>query len=188
MVQTACYAIITFVYADNREKYLGYAEAVTGIGLMLGPVIGGPLYEFLGYFGSFSVFGAMLLVSMTIALFITPSALNDSPEEEEESVPGEIASQVSFKMFLLNKRSLFALTSCMIVCFFMSYQSAFLTDVLASKGFTSKTSGLVLALPCLTYTISCIMVNFIVGKVPRRLLILVSFLMLAVSMIFQGPS
>jgi MFS family permease len=70
----------------------------------------------------------------------------------------------------------------------MSYQSAFLTDVLSDKGFDSKTSGLVLALPCLTYTISCILVNFIVGKVPRRLLILTSFFLLAVSMTFQGPS
>jgi len=83
---------------------------------------------------------------------------------------------------------MFALVSCLIVCFFMSYQSAFLTDVLADKGFDSKTSGLVLALPCLTYTISCILVNFVVGKVPRRLLILTSFFLLAVSMTFQGPS
>ncbi len=109
------------MYADNREKYLGYAEAVTGVGLMLGPVIGGPLYDAFGYFWSFAVFGLMLLVSMMIAMFITPSALNDSAEEDQDVVPGELESQVSFKMFLLNKRSLFALTSCMIVCFFMSY-------------------------------------------------------------------
>ena len=49
-VQTSCYAVITYVYSDNREKYLGYSEAVTGIGLMLGAVIGGPLYLALGYF------------------------------------------------------------------------------------------------------------------------------------------
>jgi predicted MFS family arabinose efflux permease len=64
------------VYSDNREQYLGYAEAVTGIGLMLGPVIGGPLYDLLGYFFSFACFGAMLLVSMAVALIITPAALN----------------------------------------------------------------------------------------------------------------
>jgi MFS family permease len=73
LVQTACYAIITFVYSDNREKYLGYAEAVTGIGLMLGPVMGGPLYEGLGYFYSFACFGGILLFSLTIALLITPN-------------------------------------------------------------------------------------------------------------------
>jgi MFS family permease len=80
MVQTACYAIITFVYSDNREQYLGYAEAVTGIGLMLGPVVGGPLYDLTGYFWSFACFALMLLISMIIAFIITPRALNDSTE------------------------------------------------------------------------------------------------------------
>lgn len=85
MVQTACYAIITYVYSDNREKFLGYAEAVTGIGLMLGPVMGGPLYDNLGYFTSFAVFGGILTCSMIVALVITPSALNESIEEETPS-------------------------------------------------------------------------------------------------------
>ena len=185
MVQTACYAIITYVYSDNREKYLGYAEAVTGIGLMVGPVIGGPLYDELGYFFSFVAFASLLAASMVIALIITPGALNNSTEEEETNTanPKGIEKEVTFKMFLANKRSIFAFASCLIVCFFMSYQSAFLADVLKAKGFKSKGTGLVLALPCLTYTISCILVNFAVGKVPRRLLILISFLMLAVSMI-----
>lgn len=83
MVQTACYAIITFVYSDNREQYLGYAEAVTGVGLMLGPVVGGPLYDLLGYFLSFACFGLMLLISMIVAFIITPKALNDSNYQEE---------------------------------------------------------------------------------------------------------
>ena len=82
MVQTACYAIVTFCYSENREKYLGYAEAVTGIGLMLGPVIGGPLYDGLGYFWSFVAFAAILGISMLIALIITPGALNNSTEDD----------------------------------------------------------------------------------------------------------
>ena len=35
---------------------------------------------------------------------------------------------------------------------------------------------------------SCILVNFIAGRMPRRLLIFISFLLLTVSNIFQGPS
>lgn len=50
---------------------------------MLGPVVGGPLYDLLGYFWSFACFGAMLLISMIVAFIITPGALNDSTEEEE---------------------------------------------------------------------------------------------------------
>jgi len=80
MVQTACYAIITYVYSDNREKYLGYAEAVTGVGLMLGPVMGGPLYDGLGYFWSFFAFASILGASMIVAMIITPGTLNNSTE------------------------------------------------------------------------------------------------------------
>ena len=84
LVQTACYAIITHVFSDNREKYLGYAEAVTGVGLMLGPVLGGPLYTAFGYFESFSIFGGILAISLVIALIITPSTLNESVNAEHE--------------------------------------------------------------------------------------------------------
>jgi len=53
MIQTSCkfstliglgYAVITFVFSENREKYIGMAEAVSGIGLMAGPVLGGLIY------------------------------------------------------------------------------------------------------------------------------------------------
>ena len=97
--------------------------------------------------------------------------------------------KVTFSLFFLNKRAMFAFVSCGLVCFFMSYQSSFLTDVLRKeKHIPEIWNGPILALPCLTYTISCILVNYAVGKVPRRILILISFLMLAVSMVLQGPS
>jgi MFS family permease len=110
------------VFADNREKYLGQAEAVTGIGLMLGPVLGGPLYTLLGYFESFCCFGGMLLISMIIAILITPNALNQSifDEHSNDDNKGE-SKKVTFSLFLLNKRALFAFISCALVCFFMSY-------------------------------------------------------------------
>ena len=50
---------------------------------MLGPVVGGPLYDVLGYFWSFACFGLMLIISMIVSFIITPRALNDSTEEEE---------------------------------------------------------------------------------------------------------
>lgn len=92
-------------------------------------------------------------------------------------------------MFLTNKRSLIAYVSSTIVCFFMSYQSSFLTEVLThDKGVPEVWNGPILALSSVTYTISCFAVNIFSGRIPRRLLILISFLMLAGSTILQGPS
>jgi hypothetical protein len=38
------YAVITFAFSENREKYIGMAEATSGIGLMIGPVMGGVIF------------------------------------------------------------------------------------------------------------------------------------------------
>ena len=71
----------------------------------------------------------------------------------------------------------------------MSYQSSFLTDVLRKeKHIPEVWNGPILAMPCLTYTISCILVDKATGRIPRRVLILVSFMLLACSMVLQGPS
>lgn len=50
---------------------------------MLGPVIGGPLYEYLGYFYCFACFGGIMFLSMGIAMIITPKELNQAVEEED---------------------------------------------------------------------------------------------------------
>jgi MFS family permease len=81
MVQTATYAIVSHVFSEAREKYLGYAEAVTSVGLMLGPVIGGPLYNLCGYFWSFAIFAGFLIVSLAVSILITPSSLNRKIEQ-----------------------------------------------------------------------------------------------------------
>jgi predicted MFS family arabinose efflux permease len=164
---------------------------------MLGPVIGGPFYSLLGYFGCFACFSGVIFFSMIVSLVITPGALNKNTDEGEE-VEIDLQNlrladgrkiEVSFKMFLTNKRALIAYLSSTIVCFFMSYQSSFLTEVLETdKHVDEAWNGPILALSSVTYTISCFAVNIFSGRIPRRLLILISFLMLAGSTILQGPS
>jgi len=54
------------------------AEAVSGIGLMIGPVIGGFLYTLTNYFWTFVFFSGILFLSGTFTLIVTPNSLNDS--------------------------------------------------------------------------------------------------------------
>eukprot|EP00347_Sterkiella_histriomuscorum_P003211 403365165 len=188
-VQTSCYAIITFVFSDNREKYIGMAEAIAGVGLMVGPVIGGFFYSAFGYFSTFFIFGIMLTLNFFIALLITPDTLNKSLEADNEDVNPKNTKKITFKMFLLNKRSMLAFLACIIVCISISYQSAFLTDVLRSeKNIPPSYNGFVLSLPMFTYTVSTVFVSSLSKRIPRRLFIFASFILLSISMLLQGPS
>eukprot|EP00347_Sterkiella_histriomuscorum_P020522 403337480 len=189
-VQTSCYAIITFVFSENREKYIGMAEAVSGIGLMLGPVIGGAIYTLTDYFWTFFFFAAVLFLSALFTFYAAPNALNKSLENtEEEGLDPSKVKKVTFSIFIFNKRCAFAFISCSVICLFMTYSSSFLTDVLKNdKDIPEAYNGLILALPCLTYAISSTLVSMIMGKFPRRLFILLAFVLLAISTVLQGPS
>jgi MFS family permease len=58
------YSISTNFYPDNKETMIGYIEAVTGIGFILGPLLGSLLFYIGGYrFIFFSVGTLFILMS-----------------------------------------------------------------------------------------------------------------------------
>lgn len=57
------YSISTNFYPDNKDAMVGYIEAVTGVGLILGPLIGSFLYAVGGYKFIFFSFGSIFVVS-----------------------------------------------------------------------------------------------------------------------------
>ena len=72
-------------FSDNREKYLGMAEAAAGIGLMLGPVMGAFIYAYVGYMGTFFIFAGVLFLSGCSVYLALPSSLNRNPLRDTES-------------------------------------------------------------------------------------------------------
>lgn len=57
------YSISTNFYPDNKDAMVGYIEAVTGVGLILGPLIGSFLYAVGGYKFIFLSFGSLFILS-----------------------------------------------------------------------------------------------------------------------------
>ena len=60
-VQTTCYSIATNDFPEKKEQIVGWVEALTGLGLIIGPIIGSCLYGFLGYSQTFYIYGAFLI-------------------------------------------------------------------------------------------------------------------------------
>ena len=91
MISTSCkyliiiikgYAIITYEFSTEREKYIGFGEASAGIGIMLGPVFGSTLYQILGYMPTFLAISLILFFNLMIVYYFLPSHLNHVKVEE----------------------------------------------------------------------------------------------------------
>lgn len=95
---------------------------------MVGPVIGGFLYNAFDYFFTFFIFSMILVLNLVITVMITPDSLNNDSTAEEENEENSLGSssnkikrEVNFKMFLSNKRTMLTYLSCVVVCISISY-------------------------------------------------------------------
>jgi len=78
-VQTTCYSIATNDFPDKKVLIVGWVEALTGLGLIVGPIIGSTLYSLLGYEHTFFIYGSFL---MFLSFIIK---LNFPESDEDES-------------------------------------------------------------------------------------------------------
>ncbi len=60
----------------EKDKYIGYVEMALGVGDMMGPAIGGIVYELVGFSGTFGVLGGMILIGILLSMIWIPTSLN----------------------------------------------------------------------------------------------------------------
>ena len=70
------FSLITIEFAEDQEKYLGWAEAATGLGLAIGPTLGSLVYDAVHYEWTFIIFGGVLAIGGVAIHFALPSTLN----------------------------------------------------------------------------------------------------------------
>jgi MFS family permease len=79
------------MYTDKRDMMIGYIEAATGIGLIMGPVIGSSLYQFGGYSFTFYTFG-VIFICFSFTIRILFNAEIDSINERVTGLEEELNS------------------------------------------------------------------------------------------------
>uniref|UniRef100_A0A8C9ETT1 Solute carrier family 18 member B1 n=1 Tax=Pavo cristatus TaxID=9049 RepID=A0A8C9ETT1_PAVCR len=103
---TASFAILAKAFPNNIATVLGSLEIFTGLGLVLGPPLGGFLYQSFGYEIPFVTVGCVVLVLVPVNMCLLP---------KYDSIP----SKESFwKLFLLPKVlvlcfTIFSLSACL---------------------------------------------------------------------------
>lgn len=88
-IQTCIYSVLTNTFSENRERVLGFGETAAGLGLMMGPIIGGELYVTFGYFWCYILLAGFLFCDMLFTALVMPSSINFSRVAAEEEVSEE---------------------------------------------------------------------------------------------------
>ncbi|XP_076834856.1 MFS-type transporter SLC18B1-like isoform X2 [Brachyhypopomus gauderio] len=70
---TSAFAVSAKVFPDNIATILGFMEIFTGLGLILGPPLGGWMYQAFGYEVPFLVLGSIILLTVPLTMWILPS-------------------------------------------------------------------------------------------------------------------
>ncbi|KAF5269252.1 hypothetical protein FQR65_LT02553 [Abscondita terminalis] len=99
---TASFAIIAKEFPDNVATTFASLETFFGFGLIVGPTVGGLLYQVGGYSMPFAVMGSALFLAAILTAFVLPS--HDDQEIEREvgpsifgvlKIPGVLLASIS---------------------------------------------------------------------------------------------
>ncbi len=69
--------------SENNEKYYGYCESATGIGLMAGPIIGQVIYNKMGFSGCFYSTAFLMMVGGILSWYFIGEEVNAQVTEPE---------------------------------------------------------------------------------------------------------
>lgn len=190
------YSVLTYIFAEDRERYLGYGEAVTGLGQCIGPIVGSLMFSRIGMLWTFIIFAIIIMIIGIFGFIFIPNSLNqkfsdsDSEVHERMSAKAEENSKVvSYSWFLYNRRAVFAFVSVAAMTVFCQFPSAFMVIALTNEfNIDTQYHGYVLAVPALFYVLSSFACSAAIDYLPMRLFMLIGFLIQATSLVLLGPS
>ncbi|XP_031957652.1 MFS-type transporter SLC18B1 isoform X4 [Corvus moneduloides] len=175
---TASFSILAKAFPTNIATVLGSLEIFTGLGLVLGPPLGGFLYQSFGYEVPFITLGCIVLALVPVNICILPK-YDSSPRKES-----------FWKLILLPKvlilcLSIFSLSACL--GFLDPTMSLF---ILKKFKLPAGYVGLVFLGLALSYSLSSPLLGLVSDKLPyiRKWLLISGDLMTAVCFFMLGPA
>lgn len=155
-VITASFSILAKAFPNHVATVLGSLEVFSGLGLVLGPPLGGFLYQSFGYEVPFILLGCIILLMVPLTMYILPSY--------EESNPG----QHSFwKLISLPKVALITFIITSLSACFGFLDPTLSLFVLKKFNLPAGHVGLVFLGLALSYTISSPLCGLLSDKMPH---------------------
>lgn len=178
------YAIVGFYFPNRISTMIALLEVMNGLGLMIGPPIGGFLFEIGGFQLPFLVMGGIEFLVFVIAFFTFPDAHSIPPDTDLPVVR-------TLPMMNLLKMPKFLVTLFMLLIGSISigFIEPSIELHLDPLNLSPVELGFVLFIPSLTYVVMCPIVGYFCDKYPKSMpwFMFLSALISAISFSFFGP-
>ncbi|KAL5014839.1 hypothetical protein ScPMuIL_009109 [Solemya velum] len=175
---TASFAIVAHAFPDHVSTVFGTLETFAGLGFMIGPPIGGALYEAGGYGLPFFVMGGTLITVACIGMKVMPS-------QDDKHNP------FSGSVFTLMKSPLTWVTGISVVSgsVALGFLDPTLADHLSSFKLTTILIGLMFLIAPGVYALTASLWGRIGDRYGGvKIMMMVGNLLTAVAFVFMGPS
>lgn len=183
-IAVSSYAMAAVRYKDNLQEKVGLLEAGNGVGFLVGPVVGGIIYEFTHFAVPFMVFG--------IAIIILTVFLRKHLDEDLDTIPllRDDGLKVGFRYLMKHKRIFFAALCQFFTLGVLTFgQPIFGQRLEKDYGFSFAVIGLCFAIPTLAYALTGpLLLKRITKNFQFRTTIMMGFSILVISGVFIGPS
>ncbi|XP_067934915.1 MFS-type transporter SLC18B1-like [Watersipora subatra] len=178
MVSTASFAIMATTFPKNVGQALGTLEVFSGIGMVLGPSIGGALYGLGGYLLPFIVIGCLVWITAIAAFFILP------PIDNVAKLSGSMLAILKIPGCLV---IYLCIVSCgMALSFLDPTFSPWMTSTF--KGVTIPQVGLIFMIGPGVYALSAPLSGYISDKGYQASMSVGGFWLTGVAFVLLGPN
>ena len=178
---TASFSIIAKEFPDNVGSTFAALETCFGVGLIVGPTVGGALYEVGGYTLPFLCMGSLLLLAASITACILPN----SDLSSDDNLHGG-ANMV--KLFKIPAVCLFAF-AIIAASISIGFIQATLEPHLRPLGLSAFQTGLVFVLNGAAYALSAPIWGKLCDKgMPERLVTFLGSLIVVAAFLMIGPA
>ncbi|CAG0916519.1 unnamed protein product [Notodromas monacha] len=182
----AAFPLVAELFPDNIGAVMGTLETFVGLGLSVGPAIGGALYDLDGYYLPFLVLGSMMLLSVPLNMALLPPDKRETAEAVRQNAANRKSGMLEF---LRQPRIGMICVAVTVLSADWSYLDPTLQPHLEQFQLTANQLGLFFLLSSVTYAISSPIWGFVSDRwINGWTLVSSGLVVLGTILIFLGPS
>uniref|UniRef100_A0A0N4ZKY0 MFS domain-containing protein n=1 Tax=Parastrongyloides trichosuri TaxID=131310 RepID=A0A0N4ZKY0_PARTI len=164
MMFTTTYTIASKDFPKIMSTMLGFTETGAGIGLTIGPVVGGFLYQFVGYPYPFLILGSISSVTAVVAFFYVSSRSGDKIIESSQEDQKEEKKHLTWKELVKIKDIWCMAFTLILVGMVVSFHDSTLAAGSKQFNLTSGQIGLLFLCLALSYATFAPILGLIVDR------------------------